>query len=373
MSAAPVYLDYNASMPMGAAVQSAVSEVLDVAGNASSVHGFGRRARRIVEDARDRVAALVGAAPAQVIFTSGATEANNQALRCVHAAGVAVSAIEHDSVLAAVPNAERLPVTQDGIVDLDAVEMAVVRLPKPFLVSVMLANNETGVIQPVADVAEIVHRHSGILHCDAVQGAGKIGIDMASLGADLTTISAHKMGGSQGVGALIVRDGLDIAPLIFGGGQERRRRGGTENLPGIAGFGVAAELAQTHADNCADVASRRNRLETEVRRFHPRVDIAGSNTERLCNTTCLITPGIDSSTQVMTLDLAGIAVSAGAACSSGKVAPSHVLIAMGYDSATAHSAIRISLGPSTIEDDIDRFLTAWRAMLVQHDLPASAA
>ena len=225
--------------------------------------------------------------------------------------------------------AARIPLRLDGVVDLDALEVLLGEDPRPALVSVMLANNETGVIQPVARAAETAHSRGALVHCDAVQGAGKIPVDMAALGIDLLSLSAHKLGGPQGVGALIVAEGIELAPLIRGGGQERRHRAGTENLPGIAGFGAAAECALAGLARMAGLAELRDRLERHLRARAPEIEIYGAGAPRLPNTSCFGTPGLTAEIQVMALDLAGIAVSAGAACSSGKVAPSHVLSAMG--------------------------------------------
>jgi len=351
------YLDYNATAPVKPAVIEAMVGALSRAGNPSSVHRPGRAARRALEQAREAVAALVGAAPDAVVFTSGGTEANNQALGSVRAACL-VSAVEHDSVLAAVPVAERVPVDVLGRVDLArlADRLAAVR---PALVSVMLANNETGVVQPVAEVAELAHRHGALVHCDAVQAAGKLAIELAALGVDLLTLSAHKLGGPQGVGALVLGDGTEPAALLRGGGQERRWRPGTENLPGIAGFGRAAELALEDRDWRARVGALRDRLEAEILAIAPAARVYGRGAERLANTSCLTMPGVGNQTQLIAFDLAGIAVSTGSACSSGKVGPSHVLAAMGVDPAEAATAIRVSLGWASTALDVDSFVAAW--------------
>ena len=359
-AAAPLrtsYLDYNATAPVKPAVIEAMVGALSRAGNPSSVHRPGRAARRALEQAREAVAALVGAAPDAVVFTSGGTEANNQALGSVRGACL-VSAVEHDSVLAAAPVAERLPVDLLGRVDLArlADRLAAVR---PALVSVMLANNETGVVQPVAEVAELAHRHGALVHCDAVQAAGKLAIELAALGVDLLTLSAHKLGGPQGVGALVLGDGTEPAALLRGGGQERRWRPGTENLPGIAGFGRAAELALEDRDWRARVGALRDRLEAEILAIAPAARVYGRGAERLANTSCLTMPGVGNQTQLIAFDLAGIAVSTGSACSSGKVGPSHVLAAMGVDPAEAATAIRVSLGWASTALDVDRFVAAW--------------
>jgi cysteine desulfurase len=306
---------------------------------------------------------MAGAAPDQVVFTSGGTEANNQALRSAQGP-VVVSAIEHDSVLAAVPDAARIPVDAEGRVDLAALEQMLAGLA-PQLVSVMLANNETGVIQPVREVVEVARRDGARVHCDAVQAGGKLAIDMAALGVDLLTLSAHKLGGPQGVGALVVCEGVEPDALLRGGGQERRWRPGTENLPGIVGFGRACELALADADWRERTAALRDRLETRIAALAPAARVFGRSAERLPNTSCLSMPGVSNHTQLIEFDLAGIAVSTGSACSSGKVGPSHVLAAMGVGPDEAASAIRVSLGWASIPDDVERFVDAWGRLYVR--------
>ena len=365
------YLDYNATAPVRPAVVETMRATLERTGNPSSVHRFGREARRALEHAREAVAAMLGAAPDQVVFTSGGTEANNQALRSAQGP-VVVSAIEHDSVLAAVPDAARIPVDAEGRVDLAALEQMLAGLA-PQLVSVMLANNETGVIQPVREVVEIARGHGARVHCDAVQAGGKLAIDMAALGADLLTLSAHKFGGPQGVGALVVRKGLEPDALLRGGGQERRWRPGTENLPGIAGFGRACELAMADADWRERTAALRDHFETRIAQLAPAMRVFGLGAERLPNTSCLTMPGVSNHTQLIEFDLAGIAVSTGSACSSGKVGPSHVLAAMGVAPDEAASAIRISLGWASIPDDVDRFVDAWGRLYVRTRRAAAGA
>ncbi|MFQ5939847.1 MAG: cysteine desulfurase family protein [Alphaproteobacteria bacterium] len=310
-----VYLDYNATVPMKPAVIAAVVEAMECLGNASSVHRFGRLARRAVEEARERVAALVGARPEQIVFTSSGTEANNLALHGRER--VIVSAIEHDSVLGAAPHAEILPVGADGVVDLEALARLLSRGGKPALVSVLLANNETGVIQPVAEVARLARSHGCLVHCDAVQAAGKIPVDLGSLGVHLVSLSAHKIAGPQGAGALVVADGVEVEPMLRGGGQERGRRAGTEAVAALVGFGVAAELAREGLGDTASLTRLRDDLERRVLGLAPGVKIFGAEAPRVANTSCFTMPGVASETQVMALDLAGVAVSAGAACSSG--------------------------------------------------------
>ncbi len=356
------YLDYNATAPIRAAAAAAVSDALALGGNPSSVHAFGRAARARLEDAREAVAALAGARPDQLIFTSGGTEANNLALAWARGGRVLVSAGEHASVLEAAPEAERIPLSADGRVDLAALEELVNGSPRPALLSLMLANNEIGVIQPVAEAAGLARRAGVPVHCDAVQAAGKIALDISALGVQMLSLSAHKIGGPAGVGALIATDDVDLMPVLRGGGQERRRRAGTENLPGIAGFAAAAREAADALSEFAELARLRDRIEAEVATRAPDATIFGIAAPRLANTTCLAMPGVRAETQVMALDLAGVAVSAGSACSSGKVAPSHVLAAMGAEPALADGAIRVSLGWASVPEDVEQFLTAWAAL-----------
>ena len=365
MGEAPVYLDYNATAPIRREAATAVNEALRSGGNPSSVHGAGRRARALVEEARACVAALVGMPADTIVFTSGGTEANNQAI----AAGAAprrlvTSAIEHDSVRAAA-RASGVPVTEvavdgDGVVALDSLEVVLGCNPQPAFVSVMLANNETGVVQPVAEAARIAHRHGAMVHCDAVQAAGRVAIDMAALDCDLLTISAHKLGGPAGVGALVVAPDLDLGPLLRGGGQERGRRAGTENLGGIAGFGAAAALAAADLAAMPGIAVLRDALEGEIAALAgPDAVFYGARAGRIANTSAVGMAGVAAETQVIAFDLAGIAVSAGAACSSGKIERSHVLEAMGVPAERARCAIRVSLGCGTVTADVDRFVAAW--------------
>ena len=369
------YLDYNATAPVRAEVAEAVSKALALGGNASSVHSRGREARRVVEEAREKVAALVGASPAEVIFTGSGTEANNLALSGASAGRVAVSAVEHDSVLRVAPNGIRLGVDADGRVNLTELE-SFLSDDGTALISVMAANNETGVMQPIQEAAALLQSHDALLHVDAVQAAGKIDISRDQMDADLMTLSAHKLGGPQGVGALIIRDGMDLEPLVKGGGQERSRRAGTENVAGIAGFGVAAELALNELDQMDRIAALRDRLEIEINKIAPDTRVLGAAGPRLANTSCLTMPGVSAESQVMSLDLAGVMVSAGSACSSGKVTTSHVLTAMGLSEAEANTAIRISLGWASVKEDVDAFLNAWGDLYQRtrkQELEASAA
>lgn len=354
-----VYLDHNATTPLRPEAAEAVTRALTIRGNPSSVHRYGRLARKTVEDAREAVAAMVGASSDAVVFTSGGTEANNLAIAGSGRPRVLVSAIEHASVLEARADAEAIPVTGDGAVDLDALEAMLAADSRPALVSVMLANNETGVLQPVASVSRVARSHGALVHCDAVQAAGKVPLNMAELGVDLLTLSGHKVGAPTGVGALVFGGNVAPEPVLRGGGQERRRRAGTENISGIAAFGaVAADIPDILADQ-ARLASLRDGLEQEARRRMPESVVIGAGMPRVANTSCLAMPGVDSERQVMVLDLAGVAISAGSACSSGKVGRSHVLDAMGLDDDIAGGAIRISLGWTNHEGDVERFLDAW--------------
>jgi len=369
-----VYFDWNASAPLRPAAREAVLQAIG-SGNASSVHAEGRAARGLIEAARREVAQLVGAEAKDVTFTSGASEANMLALTpAIETAGekrlrdrLFVSAIEHPSVLAggrfAPENVEQLPVTTAGLVDLDALRAAVARAARP-LVSVMLANNETGLIQPVAEIAAIVRAAGGVLHVDAVQGPGRLDCSMEALGADLMTISSHKLGGPQGTGALIRRGDIHIAtPMIRGGGQERGLRAGTENVAAIAGFGAAAKDADAARQaEATHMAALRGRLETGLKAVTPEAVIFGETVPRLPNTTLFAVPGMKAETAIISFDLNGIAVSSGSACSSGKVAASHVLAAMGVAPEIARGAVRISIGHASTESDVERFLETWNML-----------
>jgi cysteine desulfurase len=366
-----VYLDWNATAPLRPEAREAMTAAMDLSGNPSSVHAEGRQARRLVEDARVAIAHAVGALPRNVIFTSGGTEANALALAPGLRRGsglpvqrFAVSAIEHASVLAG----GRFPgeaistvgVTRSGLLDLERLRVTLDGMP-PALVSVMLANNETGAVLPVAEAGEIVHSAGGLLHVDAIQAFGKISFDISGLGADLVTLSAHKIGGPKAAGALVLAEGLlGLEPLMRGGGQELSRRAGTENVAGIAGFGAAASAAMSALQRDAiRLGGLRAHLEIGLRQT-PDVIVFSDDVRRLPNTTLFTAPGLRAETAVIGFDLAGIAVSSGSACSSGKVQPSHVLEAMGFGPKIAQGAVRLSLGWSTSDADIDRCLEAWR-------------
>ena len=359
---AVAYLDYNASAPVRARVVEAVQRAMAFAGNPSSVHRAGRGARAVVENARRAVAELVNAQnSSEVVFTSGGTEANNLALVGGGQGHLYASAVEHPSVLEVqMPGGTTIiPVDSSGVVDVDIFKQLSENAAPGSMVSVMLANNETGVVQPIARIAEVAHGRGLLVHCDAVQAVGKIPVDMAELGVDLVTLSAHKIGGPQGVGALVVREGVNLAPQIKGGGQERDRRAGTENVAGIAGFAIAAQEVSAEAVAYRELMRKRDDLERRMCAMTPGAEILGANATRLPNTTCITLPGVDAEVQVMALDLAGVLISSGSACSSGKVGPSHVLAAMGVAPEIAQTAIRISQGRMTTEQDLDRLLEAW--------------
>lgn len=368
--AARIYLDYNATAPLRPAAAQAMLRAFETFGNPSSVHREGRVARAAVERAREQVAALVGADPAGVIFTSGGSEANNLVLRPGFArlstktapGCLLVGAGEHASVLEGhgFGTCERIPLDADGVVDLAWLAARLDVLGEPALVSIQLANNETGVIQPVAEAARIVHARGGLIHTDAVQAAGKIAMDVAALGVDALTLSAHKIGGPQGVGALVLaRDDYALEAMVRGGRQERGRRAGTENVAAIAGFGAAAaEAVRDLLEEGERLAGLRDAFEATLLRFLPEVAIFGERVERLPNTVAFAVEGARAETAMIAFDLAGVALSSGSACSSGKVRRSHVLDAMGVRPTLAEGALRLSFGWATTSDDVIRFAAA---------------
>jgi cysteine desulfurase len=368
-----VYLDWNATAPLRREAREAMAAAWELPGNPSSVHAEGRQARRRVEEARAALAGAVGVSPRNVVFTSGGTEANALALSpgLRRASGppvrrLVVSAIEHASVLAG----GRFPAdaistfgaSSVGVVDLGRLRAVLAGGP-PALVSVMLANNETGAVQPIAEVAEIVNAAGGLLHVDAIQAFGKVSFDIGTLGADLLTLSAHKIGGPKGIGAVVLAEEVrGLEPLLRGGGQELGHRAGTENVAGIAGFGAAAKAAVAAMGGEVNRLERlRDRLEAGLRQT-PGALVFSQDTPRLPNTTLFTVPGLRAETAVIGFDLAGIAVSSGSACSSGKVQPSHVLAAMGFGPQLAQGAVRLSLGWSTSDADIDHCLETWRKL-----------
>lgn len=373
-----IYLDANAGAPLLPEARDAVLSALDAAANASSIHAEGRRARAIVETARYEVASAVGARPENVIFTSGASEAATLALtprllqgdKQIAIGRLYVGATEHPCVLSGgrfpASAVTLLPVARTGSIDLAALADALAAHDPadgaPY-VALMLANNETGVIHPIREAARLVKGHGGYFFCDAVQALGRIPVDIGALQADFVALSAHKIGGPQGAGALVLADeNHRPTPLLTGGGQERRRRSGTENVAAIAGFGVAAKRANHHLLEQGRIAALRDRLEREIMAISPEARILGSGADRLPNTALFAVPGIAAETAVIAFDLEGVAVSAGSACSSGKVGASHVLTAMGESMEAARTGIRVSLNAASDEADIEGFIAAWRAI-----------
>lgn len=358
-----IYLDYNATCPIFPESITAAANAMAQTGNASSIHADGRTARKIVEDARGEVAKIANVRGAQVIFNSGATEGNNTILSGYRDKTVFVSAVEHPSVLEPAPHAQLIPVTKDGIVDLAKLEM-MLDASAPALVCVQLVNSETGVIQPVADIARLAKSKGAMIHCDAVQAAGRIAIDFKSLGVDYLTLSAHKFGGPQGIGALIFREGLQIPKFLRGGGQEKRQRAGTENVAAIAGFAAAAIRALENLDSyqtrCKALQSR---LESALKSVARDLIVVSESAPRVANTTNVILPGASAETQLMAMDLEGASVSSGSACSSGTFKPSHVLAAMGHSPEEARSALRFSIGWATTDADIDEAVAAYVRMV----------
>ena len=357
------YLDHNATSPLRPSVKAAMLAAMELGGNASSIHAEGRAARKLLDDAREKLAFWLGCLPQMITFTSGGTEANNMALRGLDVQRVVVSAVEHSSVLAAAEASgktfEVIPVDHNGVLRRDLLQKMLCGTRA--LVSVMLANNETGVIQPISEIAAVVHATGALLHVDAVQAVGKQQVNFGVLGCDLLSVGAHKVGGPTGIGALVIRDGLAIEPLVHGGGQELRRRAGTENIANIAGFAALAEeplLVSTQL---------RDKLEMAL----PDAVIFGAGAERLPNTSCLALFGFSAESLLMKYDLDGIAVSSGSACSSGKVASSHVLAAMGVTLTQAKSAIRVSLGWNSTEADIMHFITTTQHYIAQKKAKAA--
>ena len=344
-----IYLDYNATAPAKPQVLELVRELQQLPLNASSVHSYGRQAKYLLDNARLKIAEIIGAFASEVIFAGSGTETNNWVMRAFADREIFVSAIEHPSILKLAINF--IPVTIDGVVDLEKLETI---LPENALLSVMLANNETGVIQPIKEIADIVHKKSGLLHCDAVQAFGKIPVDFTNLDCDLMTISAHKMGGVIGAAALLVKNNIAIKPFLVGGGQERNYRAGTENIASIAGFAKACELI-----DFAEIANLRIWLD-ELENICGGENVIGRNSPRLPNTSCIFMPNVSSETQIINFDLSKIAVSAGSACSSGRIEPSHVLQAMNIANEKITNAIRISVGWATSQADIVAAGKVWQ-------------
>ena len=360
------YLDYNATAPLRPEAREALLAALEI-GNPSSVHEEGRKARALVEAARADVAALVSAPAETVIFTSGGTEACNLALGLRQApAGeikrLLLSAIEHSAILAAAEESvlpvELLPVTADGVVDMAALDVAL-QDETPALVCVMLANNETGTIQPIAEIAAKTRAHGSLLFCDAVQAAGKMPMDIFALGVDVLSLSGHKLGAPMGIGALVTRPAVVVPPQLLGGGQELGRRAGSENISGIAAFAAAAKAAMRDINDFANLADLRDDMEAALLAVQPQTEIFGKHADRLANTSCFALGGLNSETLVMALDLAGVSVSAGSACSSGKVSRSHVLAAMQAETHISKGVLRVSLGWQSNREDTEKLVNEW--------------
>jgi cysteine desulfurase len=363
-----IYLDYNATAPVIPAVADAMREALCQPANASSVHGFGRAARKRLEDARANLAEHLSVFPREIVFTASGTEANNLALHAFAQENRLVSAIEHPSILQLAGAENRIPVNANGEILTEALEvMLATRVAQadgaPVVVSVMLANNETGVIQPIAEISHIVHRYpNAFLHVDAVQAMGKMPLDAGVLGCDLMTLSFHKCGGPVGVAALVVREKTPLLPLLKGGGQEQGRRAGTENIAALAGLSALLASLEGNFGHYQALRGWLNAMERELKAEAGETLVYASAAKRLPTTTCLRMPGVANETQLMSLDLQGFAVSAGSACSSGRVEPSHVLMAMGVEKQEAITAIRISAGWNTQEKEIQALAKAWKAL-----------
>ncbi len=365
---ARIYADYNATAPLRSEAKAAMLRALDLTGNPSSVHAEGRKARTLVEEAREAVAGAIGACRDDIAFTSGGTEAVGAVIRGALAAAGAdliASGIEHDAVLSIAVRDAGWLTQPGGVVDLAWLRARVKALAadgKMPLVSLMLVNNETGVIQPVAEAAEIVHAAGGLIHCDAIQALGKTDVSIIELDVDYLSLSAHKIGGPQGVGAFYVKPGAPFCAVQTGGGQEFGRRAGTENVAGIAGFGAAVEAALAGVAQYEGLRAARDAMEARLKSAAPSLTVHGEAAPRVAGVSCFGVDGLPSETQIMGLDLAGFAVSAGSACSSGKVKPSRVLTAMGLSDTAARSAIRASFGWASKADDFEALATAWLKM-----------
>ncbi|BET31721.1 cysteine desulfurase family protein [Wolbachia pipientis] len=366
-----VYADYNATAPISENVKKSIFEVLlKQTLNPSSLHKRGQEARKILQDARDNVRGAIGvSSDKEIVFTSGATEANNLVMRGIAGYLHIISAIEHPSILNSACNPYIIPVNQEGIVDFLELEKILSELKgNKAIVSVMMANNETGVIQPIEEIAEIAHKFGAICHTDTAQSVGKIKVNMEDLGVDLLTLSAHKFGGVTGSGVLIFNKELAIEPIIIGGGQEKGFRGGTENIVAIAGLSAALQNIPDLLSKMDEVKELRDQLECELLNLVSDIRIFGKNSKRLPNTSFIYMPGVKSDVQLMHFDLNYIAVSNGSACSSGKVEPSHVLLAMGATKEQAECSIRISIGPETKPQDIKKIVDCWYNIYKQNTL-----
>ena len=360
-----IYIDHNATTPPLPEVIDAVCAAMRLIGaNPSSIHANGRAARKLIDDARESVAALVGADPEEVVFTSGGSESNNMVIMGAGRRRILVSPTEHAAVLKTVLTrsaiSDLVPVDQDGLVDMEGLEALLTEEDEPALVCIMAANNETGVLQPMAEISELAHRHGALVHCDAVQAVGKIPVDIKGWGVGYLALSGHKIGASQGIGALVRCGDAPLSSFITGGGQEHGIRAGTENVAAISGLGVAARIAtETLDEKSARLREYRDVLEAGIKALSPATRIFCEDAPRLPNTSNFSLPGVRSDTQLNALDEAGVSVSAGSACSAGKVEPSHVLDSMEVDAEISTTALRVSFGWSSEAVDVDRFLDAW--------------
>lgn len=374
MTKTPIYCDYNAGAPVRAEAAVAMSRALALGGNPSSVHSFGRRAKAMVEDAREKIAIAVDARAENVVFTSGATDALHLALASAGAASLIVSAVEHDAVFEHATRAlhtQRVaPVDANGLINLEVLASLLADAPKPALLAVQLANNETGVIQPLSKIAALAREHGALLLVDAAQGLGRVPVSIADLDATYLVISSHKLGGPGGAGALVLAPGAPFATSRFGGGQERGRRPGTENSAALVGFGVAVEWAERERTAEAPrLAAMRDRFEAGL---PSDAIVFGKNAPRLPNTSNFALPGLAAETAVIAMDLEGVAISSGAACSSGKVRSSRVLAAMGVAPDLAKAALRVSFGHESKQTDVDEALHALNKIAARRTLKGAA-
>ncbi len=362
---ANIYLDHNATTPLDPRVQEALSSLPQVPFNPSSIHYAGRYAKQLLEEARRQVKSSLSVPDDyHVVFSASGTEANNLAIKGFGGRNKLVSTTEHPSVLKPAGEA-LLEVDQDGIIRLEVLEHYLRSTPGPTLISVMLANNETGVIQPLRQIVDLAKRYGAFVHTDATQAVGRIPVSVSELGVDMLTCSSHKISGPHGVGALILHKSLPVTALMQGGGQEYRLRPGTQNVAAIHGFGLACSLLEERIQHHKQITRLRNQLENELTTMHPEAIIAGANALRLPNTSSIIMPSVLAETQVIHFDLYGIAVSAGSACSSGKIEVPYVHMAMGYSHKEAQCAIRVSMGLDNTEYDVQKFCQTWQALYIR--------
>lgn len=356
------YLDYNATTPVRPEVVAHMSELLAHPHNPSSVHFYGREGKKYLENARSSIARALNCWANEIIFTASGTEANNMVCRAYPDRRLLLSAVEHSSIIKTVPDALRIPVNRNGVIDVASLKALLEQDKKPALLLVMLANNETGVIQPIAEIAKLAKEYGALIHTDAAQALGKIPVDFSMLGVDMMTVSAHKMGGAPGAAALILRNDLPIKPLLSGGGQELGRRAGTENVAAISGFALAVDMALAQMPQMQALRDYLTETEENLLEFAPETIVFGRKVDRLPNTSCITMHGVNSETQLMAFDLVGIAVSAGSACSSGRIESSHVIRAMGFPDEIASTAIRISAGWNTQPEAFVQMEQEWKKL-----------